>query len=156
MVRYSNIHNCHNYGKYFSFWQCIWRKVQTTNVSVQKWKTFWLLLCVWDPECSVFAGGITRTHRRRLATKQENKHRHIVSKVCPPCEYYELRLSFSIGQEGQLHKVTLVYWNVSCRPVNVASIDWGVVSISQIPGAAHNISQVCSCLFQYHSTFLLS
>ena len=33
--------------------------------------------------------------------------------------------------------LTLVYWNVSCLPVNVASIDCGEVSIWQIPEAAH-------------------
>lgn len=42
--------------------------------------------------------------------------------------------------------ITLVYWNVSCRPVKVASIDCGAVSISQIPGAEHSALQECSCL----------
>ena len=39
--------------------------------------------------------------------------------------------------------LTLVYWNDSCRPVNVDSIDWDVVSISHIPWAAHNAEQRC-------------
>ena len=39
--------------------------------------------------------------------------------------------------------LTLVYWNDSCRPVNVDSIDWGVVSISHVPSAVHNAEQEC-------------
>jgi len=39
--------------------------------------------------------------------------------------------------------LTLVYWNDSCRPVNVDSIDWGVVSISHVPSAVQNAEQEC-------------
>jgi hypothetical protein len=42
---------------------------------------------------------------------------------------------------------TFVYWNVSCLPVNVASIDCGAVSISQIPSAVHCAEHECSSLF---------
>jgi hypothetical protein len=41
---------------------------------------------------------------------------------------------------------TLVYWKVSCLPENVASMDWGVVSIWHMPGAEHKALQGCSCL----------
>jgi hypothetical protein len=41
---------------------------------------------------------------------------------------------------------TFVYWKVSCLPVNVASMDWGVVSIWHMPGAEHKALQECSCL----------
>ena len=41
---------------------------------------------------------------------------------------------------------TLVYWNVSCLPVNVASIDCGEVSIWQIPEAAHRSKHGCDSL----------
>ena len=41
---------------------------------------------------------------------------------------------------------TFVYWKVSCLPVNVASIDCGVVSIWHIPGEEHKALQECSCL----------
>ena len=42
---------------------------------------------------------------------------------------------------------TLVYWNVSFLPVNVASIECGAVSISHIPGAAQTAVHKCSCLW---------
>ena len=43
-------------------------------------------------------------------------------------------------------KRTFVYGKVSCLPVNVASMDWGVVSIWHMPGAEHKALQECSCL----------
>ena len=51
-------------------------------------------------------------------------------------------LAYSLSKERH----TFVYWNVSCLPVNVASMDWGVVSIWHIPGAEHEASQECSWL----------
>ena len=41
---------------------------------------------------------------------------------------------------------TFVYWKVSWRPVNTASIDCGWVSISQIPVAAQTAWHLCSWL----------
>ncbi len=41
---------------------------------------------------------------------------------------------------------TFVYSKVSWRPVNVALIDWGAVSISQVPWAPHTAEQGCSWL----------
>jgi hypothetical protein len=45
---------------------------------------------------------------------------------------------------------TFVYWNVSFLPVNVASIEWGAVSISQTPAAVHNALQGCSSLYKFN------
>jgi hypothetical protein len=42
--------------------------------------------------------------------------------------------------------ITLVYWNVSCRPVKVASIDRGVVSIWHMPDAEHRAEHGCNSL----------
>ena len=39
-----------------------------------------------------------------------------------------------------------MYWKDSCRPVNVDSIDWGVVSILHIPSALHNVLHGCFIL----------
>ena len=47
----------------------------------------------------------------------------------------------------ETRKHTLVYWNVSFLPVNVASMECGAVSISQIPGAAQIEVHKCSCLW---------
>jgi hypothetical protein len=43
-------------------------------------------------------------------------------------------------------KHTFVYWKVSCLPVNVVSMDWGIVSSWHMPGAEHKALQECSCL----------
>jgi hypothetical protein len=51
-------------------------------------------------------------------------------------------LVHDLDKEGH----TFVYWKVSCLPVNVASMDWGVVSIWHMPGAEHKALQECSCL----------
>src|SRR6266702_1735304 len=47
--------------------------------------------------------------------------------------------------------LTLVYWNVSCLPVKVASMDWGDVSNWQIPGAAHGFEHKWASLVAYFS-----
>ena len=41
---------------------------------------------------------------------------------------------------------TFVYWNVSCLPVKVASIDIGAASIWHIPGAEHSAKHWCDSL----------
>lgn len=47
--------------------------------------------------------------------------------------------------------ITLVYWNVSCLPVKVASIERGVVSIWHMPGAEHRAEHGCASLSQSFS-----
>jgi len=51
--------------------------------------------------------------------------------------------------------ITLVYWNVSCRPVNVASIDRGVVSIWHMPGAEQRAEHGCDSLLNCSILLLL-
>ncbi|KIJ06643.1 hypothetical protein PAXINDRAFT_91705, partial [Paxillus involutus ATCC 200175] len=43
--------------------------------------------------------------------------------------------------QGKVTRAGTLYWNVSCFPVNVASIECGAVSISQIPRAEQRASQ---------------
>jgi len=44
--------------------------------------------------------------------------------------------------------ITFVYWNVSCLPEKVASIDSGAVSIWHIPGAEHSAEHRCPSLLE--------
>ena len=67
------------------------------------------------------------------------RHIALTLRILQTCER-----AFEVTRGEFVH--TLVYWNVSCRPVNVASTDNGAVSISQNPAASHCLQQGCGCL----------
>jgi len=81
------------------------------------------------------------THGSRLATRE------VVRKGPWTRERPNLASTVDLldhsGDIQNSYLLTLVYWNDSCRPVKVDSIDWGVVSISHVPSAVHNAEQEC-------------
>ena len=79
-------------------------------------------------------------------------------KLIWPHTFFHIRTNLEYTTDGtppvkNVTKVypilTLVYWNVSCLPVNVASMECGEVSIWQIPGAAHRFKHGCASLISW-------
>lgn len=79
-------------------------------------------------------------------------------KLIWPHRFFHIRTNLEYTTDGtppvkNVTKVypilTLVYWNVSCLPVNVASMECGEVSIWQIPGAAHRFKHGCASLISW-------
>src|SRR5260221_7528416 len=108
---------------------------------------------MWAPICDVWPGSIFFTHWSRFATVQWSVPCHLGwhSGQTLRILYHMASRSKHNCENKLVVDITLVYWNVSCRPVNVASIDRGVVSIWHMPGAEQRAEHGCDSLL-YCST----
>lgn len=65
-----------------------------------------------------------------------------------PCEYYAKEKWTQKREVLPNGIITFVYWNVSCLPEKIASIDSGAVSIWHMPDAEHSAEHECPSLLE--------
>lgn len=145
--------NSRNFGNYISSASLFSTNMTSMTYRVsQKWNGFSCsLVWIWGSVCEICHGSIVFAHCSRFATGCISAQCHLHGYIDIDqtlCILFKMTQGTYELRRAMLYiiVVTLVNWKLSCRPVNVASIDWGAISIWQIPGKEHNVEQECASL----------